>query len=61
PSPMPAKECNVAPPILNAAMPVEAVIATAFFPWTPLSCAMSSASSADLPVPADPVIKTLSP
>ncbi|KAK3805084.1 MAG: hypothetical protein JOS17DRAFT_693002, partial [Linnemannia elongata] len=50
PNPTPTNECSVQPPMLQAAMPVDAVTATA-----------SSRSNTDLPVPADPVKNTFRP
>jgi hypothetical protein len=61
PKPIPAKLCNVMPPILQAASPVEAVMlrrsgsrAHLFF-----KAAMMERIKTDLPVPAGPVKKTL--
>ncbi|KAH8789079.1 hypothetical protein F5882DRAFT_293233, partial [Hyaloscypha sp. PMI_1271] len=61
PSPMPPKLCNVTPPMLQAAKPVEAVTATRsgsreyFF----FKLSMMARIKTDLPVPADPVKNTL--
>jgi hypothetical protein len=52
-NPTPPNECNVIPPILQAAIPVDAVTATAsgLFACFFLSPAMISLSKTDLPVP----------
>ncbi|KAI8596373.1 hypothetical protein EDD21DRAFT_293170, partial [Dissophora ornata] len=56
PNPTPANECNVHPPILQAAIPVEAVTATASLDDSQKS--LLPLLSTDFPVPADPVKKT---
>ena len=58
PMPMPAKECNVIPPILQAAMPVEAVMYTLLDPLIRCSIDTIFRSTKDLPVPASPVKNT---
>ncbi|KAK3845029.1 MAG: hypothetical protein J3R72DRAFT_364997, partial [Linnemannia gamsii] len=54
PNPTPANECNVHPPILQAAIPVDAVTATASLALM-LSQWLPDLANTDLPVPADPV------
>ena len=55
PSPTPPNECRVVPPMLHAAMPVEAVTATASGAVTNFfrSAAIISLSKTDLPVPVE--------
>lgn len=60
PIPIPAQECNVHPPMFIAAMPVDAVIPSAFVSRS-LNSLIISRSSTDLPVPADPEKKMLPP
>lgn len=61
--PTPPKLCSVIPPMLQAAMPVEAVTATAstllWYFWR--RSWMICRSRCDLPAPAEPVKKTLRP
>lgn len=61
--PTPPKLCSVIPPTLHAAIPVDAVTATAsdLLRYFSFSSAMMLRSSTDLPVPADPVKKTFLP
>lgn len=60
PSPMPAKEWIVVPPIAQAAIPVEAVTTTPSFdrPCKLLRAVIMWRKSTDFPVPAEPVKKT---
>jgi len=51
PSPTPAKEWSVVPPMLMAAIPVDAVTATAESPKSSRSCSMIALSRTLLPVP----------
>ncbi|KAJ7225903.1 hypothetical protein GGX14DRAFT_312589, partial [Mycena pura] len=59
PIPMPAQECSVHPPILMAAIPVEAVMPSVR--CISRRCLMISRSSTDLPVPAEPEKKVFFP
>ncbi|KAF9243747.1 hypothetical protein BU15DRAFT_42519, partial [Melanogaster broomeanus] len=52
PMPIPAHECNVVPPILTEAMPVEAVTASLEWPRPPQTL-MISRSKTDFPVPSE--------
>ena len=61
PSPIPANECKVVPPTWHAAMPVEPVTKTQRWPCSPSSACTMWLSVNDLPVPAPPVRKKLSP
>ncbi|KAJ8593557.1 hypothetical protein M405DRAFT_731234, partial [Rhizopogon salebrosus TDB-379] len=61
PSPIPAQECTVVPPMLTDAIPVDAVIARPSWPRPPRT-RMISRKSTDLPVPGqNPVKNTFSP
>ncbi|KAJ6574739.1 hypothetical protein B0H19DRAFT_935347, partial [Mycena capillaripes] len=60
PIPIPAQECNVHPPMLIAAMPVDAVIPSVGHLWPPSSLIISRRST-DFPVPADPEKNVLFP
>lgn len=62
-SPAPPNACSVTPPMLHAAIPVEAVTATASFVFAYFffRAMIISRSRTDFPVPAEPVKKTLSP
>lgn len=57
PAPIPAKECNVTPPIRQAATPVEAVMMVP----SGGNVDMILRNRNDFPVPALPVKKTLKP
>ena len=61
--PTPLKLCSVIPPILHAAMPVEAVMATAPDDLLYLACKswIIWRSRYDFPAPADPVKNTFLP
>ncbi|KAG2028336.1 hypothetical protein BDR03DRAFT_813937, partial [Suillus americanus] len=61
PSPIPAHECTVVPPMLTDAIPVEAVIARPEWPRPPRARIISRKRT-DLPVPGqNPVKNTFSP
>mmetsp|Transcript_21489 Transcript_21489/g.54778 ORF Transcript_21489/g.54778 Transcript_21489/m.54778 type:complete len:253 (-) Transcript_21489:56-814(-) len=61
PKPQPRKECSVPPPTWQAAAPVEAHTANSLSRNFLRSASMTAQSVKDLPVPGNPVKKTLSP